>query len=41
MGVCNGETLDAGIELSPTGNLGLEADRAQMEFRKIRVKEMN
>ena len=41
MGACNGETLDAGIELSTTGALGLEADRAQMEFRKIRVKDMN
>jgi hypothetical protein len=37
---CNGEVLNAGMELPAIGPIGLEADRGQMEYRKIRLKEM-
>jgi len=36
---CNGEVLEASLALPPTGNIGLEADRGQMEYRSIRIKE--
>lgn len=36
---CNGEVLEAALALPPTGNIGLEADRGQMEYRNIRIKE--
>lgn len=36
---CNGEVLEAALKLPETGGIGLEADRAQMEYRNIRVKE--
>jgi lysophospholipase L1-like esterase len=35
---CNGEVLEAGMELPPSGPIGLEGDRGQMEYRKIRIK---
>jgi hypothetical protein len=38
---CNGEVLNAGMELPATGPIGLEADRGQMEYRNIRIKELN
>jgi hypothetical protein len=37
---CNGEVLEAALKLPPTGPIGLEADRATMEYRKIRLKEL-
>jgi len=44
---CNGEPLEfpkqpskAAKELPPTGPIGLEADRGQMEYRRIRIKEL-
>lgn len=37
---CNGEVLEAALVLPPTGNIGLEADRGQMEYRSIRIKEV-
>lgn len=37
---CNGEVLEAALPLPPTGPLGLEADRGQMEYRHIRLKEL-
>jgi len=36
---CNGEVLEAALKLPETGPIGLEADRAQMEYRRIRIKE--
>jgi hypothetical protein len=37
--VCNGEVLEAALKLPATGPIGLEADRGQMEYRRIRIKE--
>lgn len=36
---CNGEVLEAALKLPETGGIGLEADRGQMEYRNIRVRE--
>lgn len=37
---CNGEVLENALKLPATGPIGLEADRGQMEYRHIRLKEM-
>jgi hypothetical protein len=37
---CNGEVLEAKFKVPMTGPIGLEADRGQMEYRKIRLKEL-
>jgi hypothetical protein len=37
---CNGEVLEAALKLPATGPVGLEADRGQMEYRNIRIKEL-
>lgn len=34
---CNGEVLEAALKLPPTGPIGLEADRDQVEYRNIRL----
>ncbi len=34
---CNGEVLEAAYELPATGPIGLEGDRGQMEYRRIRI----
>ena len=36
---CNGEVLEAALQVPPTGPIGLEGDRGQMEYRRIRLKE--
>jgi hypothetical protein len=36
---CNGEVLEAALKLPATGPMGLEADRGQMEYRRIRIKD--
>jgi lysophospholipase L1-like esterase len=36
---CNGEVLEAAMKVPPTGPIGLEGDRGQMEYRRIRLKE--
>jgi len=36
---CNGEPLKFDSVLPPTGPIGLEADRGQMEYRRLRLKE--
>ena len=36
---CNGEVLEEALKVPETGGIGLEADRGQMEYRKIRLKE--
>jgi hypothetical protein len=38
--LCNGEVLEAAKKLPATGPIGLEADRGQMEYRNIRLKEL-
>lgn len=37
---CNGEVLAAAMAVPPIGPIGLEADRGQMEYRRIRLKEL-
>ena len=37
---CNGEVLADKMKVPATGPIGLEADRGQMEYRKIRLKEI-
>ena len=37
---CNGEVLEAALKVPSTGPIGLEGDRGQMEYRRIRVQEM-
>lgn len=36
---CNGEVLEAAYKVPPTGPIGLEGDRGQMEYRRIRLRE--
>jgi lysophospholipase L1-like esterase len=38
--LCNGELLEAAMKVPPAGPIGLEGDRGQMEYRRIRLKEM-
>jgi hypothetical protein len=35
---CNGELLEASLEVPETGPIGLEGDRGQMEYRHIQIK---
>ena len=35
---CNGEVLEEAYELPDTGPIGLEGDRGQMEYRRIRIR---
>ena len=37
---CNGEILEEALKVPPTGGIGLEADRGQMEYRNIRLTEI-
>ncbi|PQO44200.1 GDSL-type esterase/lipase family protein [Blastopirellula marina] len=37
---CNGEVLEEALKLPKTGPIGLEGDRGQMEYRRIRVQEL-
>ena len=34
----NGEKLDVELKVPPTGPIGVEGDRGQMEYRRIRIK---
>jgi len=34
---CNGEVLEAALKLPATGPIGLEGDRGQMEYRRLRL----
>jgi len=36
---CNGEVLEEALKVPVTGPIGVEGDRGQMEYRRIRVKE--
>jgi hypothetical protein len=37
--VCNGEVLEDALKLPDTGPIGLEGDRGQMEYRRLRIRE--
>jgi lysophospholipase L1-like esterase len=37
---CNGEILEAALKVPETGPIGLEGDRGQMEYRRIRLQEL-
>lgn len=37
---CNGEVLEDALKIPDTGGIGLEADRGKMEYRKIKLTEM-
>lgn len=37
---CNGELLEEALIIPATGPIGLESDRGQMEYRNIRLKEL-
>ncbi len=37
---CNGEVLEEELELPETGPIGLEGDRGQLEYRRIRIKRL-
>lgn len=37
---CNGETIEEAMALPATGPIGLEGDRGQMEYRRIRIKRL-
>ncbi|MFT6179340.1 MAG: lysophospholipase L1-like esterase [Paracoccaceae bacterium] len=36
--ICNGEVLEEAMKLPASGPIGLEGDRGQMEYRRIRIK---
>lgn len=36
---CNGEVLEEAMKLPASGPIGLEGDRGQMEYRRIRIKQ--
>ncbi|MDF1737811.1 MAG: GDSL-type esterase/lipase family protein [Verrucomicrobiales bacterium] len=37
---CNGEVLEEAMEVPEVGPIGLEGDRGQMEYRRIRLKQL-
>lgn len=37
---CNGEVLSEALAVPETGGIGLEGDRGQMEYRRIRIQEL-
>jgi lysophospholipase L1-like esterase len=38
---CNGEVLEAALRIPESGPIGLEGDRGQMEYRRIRIKVLS
>ena len=38
---CNGEVIESDFELPTSGPIGLEGDRGQMEYRRIRLLEID
>jgi len=38
--LCNGEVLEGAMKVPATGPIGVEGDRGQMEYRRIRIKEL-
>ena len=39
-GSCNGEVLEAALKVPVTVPIGLEADRGQMEYHRLRLQEL-
>ncbi|MEN9285949.1 MAG: hypothetical protein RLZZ179_3442 [Verrucomicrobiota bacterium] len=37
---CNGDVLDEAFKVPATGPIGLEGDRGQMEYRRIRIRKL-
>ena len=37
---CNGELLESALKVPATGPIGFEGDRGQMEYRRVRLKEL-
>ena len=37
---CNGDVLDEAFKVPTTGPIGLEGDRGQMEYRRIRIRKL-
>lgn len=37
---CNGEVLEEALEIPASGAIGLEGDRGQVEYRRIRIKKL-
>jgi lysophospholipase L1-like esterase len=37
---CNGEVLEEALKVPPSGPIGLEGDRGQMEYRRIRIQTL-
>jgi 3-keto-disaccharide hydrolase len=37
---CNGEVLEKALKVPETGPIGFEGDRGQMEYRRVRLKEL-
>ena len=35
---CNGEVIEEAMKVPETGPIGLEGDRGQVEYRRIRIK---
>jgi lysophospholipase L1-like esterase len=40
LATCNGEVLEAEMKIPESGPIGLEGDRGQMEYRRIRIKTL-
>lgn len=38
-GTCNGEVIEDAMKVPATGPIGLEGDRGQMEYRRIRIRQ--
>ncbi len=38
--LCNGEVLETAMKIPATGPIGLEGDRGQMEYRRLRIEEL-
>jgi lysophospholipase L1-like esterase len=38
--LCNGEVLEEAMKVPDTGPIGLEGDRGQLEYRRIRIREV-
>jgi hypothetical protein len=37
---CNGEVLEEAMAIPSSGPIGLEGDRGQIEYRRIRIREL-
>lgn len=37
---CNGEILEGALKVPANGSIGFEGDRGQMEYRRVRLKEL-